>query len=380
MKRFAAFAIGISAFLATESASAVSETTWDFRGQVPVRIEVQNLTTVEPAQEGLFIQSNADGFLSLPALTTRADTLTMTVTNATTPKAALIWRTAGMADGEYYQADIDLPAGQSKEVSVALNAVAEWDPGAPTLGLAFPAGSEVLIETMEWRSYSAGEKLWNGIVSFWTPDRYRLYSINFLWGPLIATTPEARATLFDALPPRSWSATRFFYGFFVLAAIAGTAYAWNKPDRARRIAATLAIAGAALWILFDARMTQEIFSYVRADWNTYVLAPEGERTLRSHATLYDVLPQTKELLGNDGTYVLLAEEGTPFFANVRYVMYPAVPVAPEAATGGTAWIVLGNERVAALSGTLLRDGAILSPDGTVVKRFDDTSFFYRSRP
>jgi len=378
MKRFAPL-VALTAFLVCGSAYAMSETVWDFRGQVPVRIEVQNLTTVQNAEQGLLVQSSTDGFITLPPLEARADTLTLTLTNATTPAVALIWRTPELGDGEYYQANIDLPTGQSQDVTLVLNALTEWQWDAPTLGLAFPAGSEVLIETMEWRSYSAGEKFWNGIVSFWTPDQFRLYSINFLWGPLISTTPEARATLFDALPPNSWSATRFLYAVFALAAVTGTAYAWSKPDRLRTIAVILAVAGAGLWILFDVRMTQEILSYVRADWTSYILAPSDEGKLRSHSSLYYALAETKELLGDDPTYVLLAEEGTPFFANVRYVMYPAVPITPEEATGNTAWIVLGNARVSTMSGTLLRDGVVLSERGAVVKRFDDTSFFYRSR-
>lgn len=358
----------------------MTETSWDFRGSAPKGTTVHNLTSVEIVPEGMLVRSSTDGFVELPALTKKADAVTFTVTNVTTPKAALIWRTPELGDGEYYQADVELPRGQSHTVSLPLNDLDGWDWTAASIGLAFPAGTELLVEKMEWRGYSAVEKTRNAFLSFWTPDEFRLYSINFLWGPLLATTPEARATLYDGLPPRSWSATRVFYALFALAAIGGGAYARKKENARVIFLCAVAAAGAALWIAFDVRMTQEILSYVRDDWKTYVLAPENKRTLRSHSNLYDVLHDTAELLADDDRYVLLVNDDTPFFANARYAMYPAVPVAPERASGAIAWIVLGNPRVSVHSGALLRDGVVLSPKGAVIKRFDDTTFLYRSRP
>lgn len=381
MKRFAPLVAAVPLLLFARPVSAMESTVWDFRGQVPVRVTVQHLTAAETASEGLFLRTDTDGFLEFPPLESRADTLTLTLTNVATPKAALIWSTPELGEGEYYQADITLPVGQSETVSLALNQIGDWDWKDSNLGLAFPAGSEVLLETMEWRAYTPLEKFWNGVLSFWTPDRFTLYSINFLWGPLIGTTPEARGMLFDTLPPPYWSATRILYGAFALAAALGAAYAWNKPDRRARFLTVLAAAGAALWIVFDARMAMEIGRYVADDWRTYVTRPAGQRTLRTHATLYDAIAEAKEALGDDRSYVLLVAPGTPTYANVRYALYPAVPVAPEKADASTPWIVIGRTDVKEKNGALtLDDGTVLSPAGTVTQRFDASSFFFRPRP
>ncbi len=358
----------------------MESTVWDFHVKVPIAIKVQNLTTAESTSEGIYIRTQTDGFLELPTLSERADTVTLTVTNIHTPKVALIWRTQTLNNGEYYQHDAPLPVGQSQNVSIALHNVSEWDSNATTLGLAFPAGSELLLERIEWRSYTLFEQFLSGLQSFWTTDSFTLYSINFLWGPLIATTPEGRAMLYDGFPPTAWSAMHVFYGVFFLTIIIGGTVAWNRSHRRRAFLLLLATTATTLWIILDLRMSYEIVSYIRDDWSTYVLPPADKKTLRTHATLYGVLSEAKLLLGQDDHYVLLAQEGTPFFANVRYALYPAVPIPPAEARGPTAWIILGNKHISVLSGALLQDGVVLSPRGTLVERFDDSSFFYRSLP
>lgn len=367
-------------FVAIGNAHALESTAWDFRGQIPVNLTAQGITTTESTAEGLFIRTDTDGFLVLPTLTQRADTVTLTVTNLNTPKVALIWRTETLREGEYYQQNVTVPVGLSQSVSVALNNVPEWDSSASTLGLAFPTGSELLLETIEWHAYSPLEKLSNGMKSFWTTDRFTLYSINFLWGPLIATTPEGRAMLYDGFPPTAWSAMRIVYGIAVLAMIIGAATCRILSRSRKTFLVILTMTVSVLWIVLDLRMSQEIFSYIRDDWQTYVLPPADQKTLRTHATLYNVLAEVRRLLGDDNHYVLLAQEGTPFFANVRYALYPAVPVPPAEARASTAWIILGNTHLSVASGALLRDGVVLSPRGTLVQRFDESSFFYRSLP
>lgn len=381
MKRFATIAAVTTALLSTGTALAMESTSWNFTTSIPDGITPKNLTTVEVSREGVYVGTSTDGLLRLPPPGIEADSLTMVVTNVDTPKLAFIWQTAALGPGEFYQAEIVLPIGQKQTASLALHQVQEWDPNATMVGLAFPAGSEMLIRSMEWRAYSPAEKLWNGFVSFWTPDSFSLYSINFLWGPLIGTTPEARAELFASLPPKSWSATRLFYGAFALAAIGAAVYAWNKPNRRATFLGVLGIAGAAAWILFDARMTQEIVSYAAHDWNTYVLADDEKRVLRTHANLYDVIAEAKELIGDDGSYALVTPEGTPFFANVRYALYPAVPLPGVAGTTAKSWIVLANPAVRVEGDTLVHaDGTVLVRRGTIVKRFDNSSFFFRALP
>lgn len=381
MKRFAIIGIVATALLSAAPAFAMEAVTWNFPASIPDGITPKNLTTVEVSKEGMYVQTSTDGLLQFSMPGIDADSLTMVVTNIDTKKVALIWQTADLGPGEFYQAEIPLPVGQTQTANLVLNQVAQWEPNATTMGLAFPAGSEMLIHSMKWNAYSPAEKLWNGFLSFWTPDTFTLYSINFLWGPLIGTTPEARAELFTSLPPKAWSATRLLYGALMLSAIGAAAYAWNKPDRRARFLSVLAVASATAWILFDARMTQEIVSYAVHDWRTYVLTEEDERTLRTHANLYGIIADIKELLGDDESYALVAQEGTPFFATVRYALYPAVPLPGETGTDAKMWIILGSPNVRTEGESLVRaDGTVLVPRGAIVKRFDDFSFLFRAIP
>ncbi len=380
MKRLNA-AIALSLLLVCQTASAMESVTWNFRTDVPAGLAPQNLTTVEATTEGLYVKTSTDGFIQLPPLTKPADSLVLTLTNVDTPQLALIWTMPDLAPGTYYQSEILLPTGNTKKATLVLHQIPEWSWTATNLALAFPAGAEVLVKQMEWKSYSGVEKIWNGMLSYWTPDTFTLYSINFLWGPLIGTTPEARATLFETLPPRSWSATRFMYGILLVTGVAAGAALWNKPNGKKRTIAIIAITGSILWILFDARMTLEVLNYARHDWNTYVLAAPGERELRTHRRLYDTLNDIDALLGEDPSYVLLENDLGPYFANTRYKLYPAKPMTPEDRGDATAWVILGMPDILVENDALIKkDGTVLVPRGELVKQFEDYSFFYRALP
>ncbi len=373
--------IALSTVLACSTAHAAEQATWDFQGTVPNGTKPQHLTTVEVAAQGMYVKTDTDGIIALPVPPMRVDSAVITVTNVNTPRIAIIWQDATLKEGEFYQQNITLPTGDKQRVSIDLDSVSEWNGMPSAVALAFPAGAEVLIQKIEWKHYSAAEKLESRVASFWTPDTFQMYSINFLWGPLISGTPEGRASMFEDPPPRAWSATRIFYGVFALVAIAAVIARFSDrvagPGRMKNI---LLVGGAALWILFDARMTQEIVSYAAHDWGSYILKPSDERVLRTHSGLYGVLGRLDELLGDDGRYVLVTQEGTPFFSNVRYVLYPAKPVSPPDAGDTKAWIVLGIPGIDVKDGALtLADGTVLSPSGTLVERFDDSSLFFRAK-
>lgn len=377
--KIAARIIALSTLLACSSAYAMEEATWDFHGHVLEGIEPQHLTTVEIAAQGMYVNTQTDGVLKMPVPTVRADALVITLTNIASPRIALLWQNEGMRQGEYYQENVDLPTGATQRVIVDVDAIPEWN-GSPTgVGIAFPANTEVLVESIEWREYSAAEKLSNAFISFWTPDTFKMYSINFLWGPLISTSPEAREVMYDGLPPKAWSATRVLYALFAIAVIVALIARFTDSVRGpTRMKTILLVAGAALWILFDVRMTQEIVSYAARDWSTYVLVRGDDRTLRSHSTLYDVLDRLDSLLEDDDRYVLVTNEGTPFFSNVRYKLYPALPESPTPNATARSWIVLGVRGVAVKDGSIvLPNGTALSPKGTVIEQFDDGSFFFR---
>lgn len=380
--RTTAFSIvTIALLVACGTARAADETTYDFQGSVPNGTKPQNLTTVEVAAQGMYVKTDADGIIALPVPPRHVDSAVITVTNVQTPRIAIIWQDHTLKEGEFYQQNVTLPTGDKQRVNVDLDGVPEWNGMPSAVALAFPAGAEVLIQKIEWKEYTTTEKIAARFKSFWTPDTFQMYSINFLWGPLLSGTEEGRLSMFDDLPPRAWSATRLFYVIFAIAAVVALIVRFSDrvagPARMKKI---LLAAGVALWILFDARMTQEIVGYAVHDWSSYVLKPAGERTLRTHVTLYDILSRLDALLGDDERYVLVTREGTPFFSNVRYVLYPAKPVGPPDAGDTKAWIVLGIPGIDVKNGALtLPDGTVLSPAGTLVERFDDSALFFRAK-
>lgn len=371
-----------ASFLLIGTASAMESVTWDLTTSVPEGLIPQNLTAVQASDQGLYVQTNTDGFLQLPPPGIDADSLVITLTNIDSPEIGLIWNTPTLAQGDYYQYNIRLPAGQSQKVVAPMHQESDWLANPPMMGLAMPAGTEILIQRIEWRSYSAWEHLVNGIISFWTPDSFRLYSINFLWGPLVGTSPEARSQLYETLPPHSWSGMRVFYVVLVLAVIIAVAMRFFAEGGRRKMLPIIGLTFVTLWIIFDARMVVEVLSYVRDDWRTYITAEKGTRVLRSHETLYEFLEKTDAAIGDAERYVLITPEGTPIYANTRYRLYPAEPLRlSDPHEGVSTFVIAAEPSVRAVSGSLIAgDGTVLARDGSVIYQFDDASFVFRTNP
>mgnify|MGYP003394278221 CR=1 FL=1 len=369
------------------SASAVEVTTWDFTdGQVPGQWNVKEITSAAPTAEGLRVRTDTSGLMWRDIGETGGfDSVTLIVTSPKDITARLIWHRRGDETNLLTPLDFTIPKSSGpQKIHIAPEGYSRADPHADELGLSFAAGTDILIHAIQLERWSTGEKFMNALKSFWTPDEFRPYAINFLWGPLLAFTPTGRDQLFQRLPPLAASAVRLFYGLILLAGIGGIVAVFfaRGNERVRRGAlATFACLLIGLWLLFDLRMGGEILSYVRSDFRTHVLPDAGQKTLRTHGSFYDVAATVLPELRKEERYALITDSDSPIYSNLRYMSYPSLPLVPgNTVTNGLQLLfVYDRPDIRFVNGSLLNpDGTNLATNGHMLMTRGSGTYLYRA--
>lgn len=368
-------------FLALAPVSHAEEIdAWDFRTTLHLPDSLPGITMAEKQTGGIAVNTAADGFLvwNTPFLHP-VDVLTLRIRSEKPATIGLVWHPLEDANLQV-QRDMDIQAGPSvQDIHLSLHDWKSWNWQTEKIGLALPAGSAVLIEQMIWRRYSFMEKMSIAWDSFWTFDEFRAYSINFLWGPLIAFNPVALSELYQYLPPPSWSVTRIFYAVMGIGVLIGLLfYAFDRQGGKKILLCSIFGTLAILWLVFDARMGLELLSYAVTDYKTSVAPPVEDRTFRSHGNLYTM---AHTLLGNIrqyDRYVLFAPEPSPFYSNFRYITYPSVALQPDQdLTGVKLWAVLRRQDIRVVDGHLVDgNGTVLTGTGKVIQVYSADTFLF----
>jgi hypothetical protein len=358
---------------------------WNFRGTMPIQTSIGGLTKAETTPEGLLIQTDVEGFImwANQPIKTPTEVLTMRVKSPSQIGAFFMWTSPAGEEQFTFEIPFIIPATTEvpKDVNIIPSNFPTWDWRAEKVAIRFPAGANVLIEEATLRHWSTMEKFIEGWKSFWTYDTFRAYSINFLWGPLIATNAPARGVMFDTLPPFAWSATRIFYGLLLLAAVIGLVVRFLGKNAALGFGIFAAVF-VGCWVIFDIRMGAEIIDYAFDDIDSYVKKEGNNQTLRSHGNLYAIINEALPVINQYDRYVLIYPAGSVYFANVRYMAYPSVPVREEDnAENVKLWAVFErrdilideNNRLYKKVGT---GTVVLSPPGKIVKQLAADVFLF----
>jgi hypothetical protein len=372
--------------LTASSAHAATTLDMDFRGKMPGQWEVQGFTTAETTAEGLRIRTEKDGYLLREvAFDSNADTVRLWVAAPQPMEGLLLWHLRGTGNDQFVRMPFLIqPSDTYVTLQLLPSRYAEWKPGdIDAFGIALPAGAQITLGRIEVESRPMFERFAEAAKSAVTADEFRLYSINFLWGPLVVFNPTARAELYMQMPPYGWSVLRVVYALLAFAAIPivlAIMMRWDKRSRLRA-SAVFAIAFVALWVAFDVRMSAEIVSYAATDWQTYVTRPVPERQLRGHGSIYAVLEQALPILQEDARYAAIINMQDPYEGILRYYSYPTIPLWPgEDLTGVRTFFVYGQPgyRVDDRHRLVSPDGAVLTASGSVVLEFDPTTFIFRT--
>lgn len=365
------FALTIAALLFPVASLAATTESFDFSAPPHARWQVQGWTGVRQTGEGLSVETSKDGawVMTLPSAF-RAQTVRLTTSAAKTTSALILW---DKRDGgtEMIQLPLTIEAGtEPRTQSINLTRYPEWNPGTKRFGLALPAGSRVTLHGMELVRYSLLERAAAAARSLTRTDRFQAFSINFLWGPLVAFTPEELAHLYEGQPPSSWSLMRFVFLLLVAASLAAAFL--------RRTGRTLLLATfCSLWIVLDVLMGAELTGYALHDWNSYLRKPVSERVFRDREHYYSTMEQSAPWLMQEPSFGFLSS--WPVLGSVRYFTFPSRPLTPDDAGSMDVkrWLVFSEPRGSiGDDGRLLLKGVPISPPGRVVKSFGTGSFLF----
>jgi hypothetical protein len=361
---------------------------WDFTKNFSASEWTTQQITATPTADGLNIQAVQQGGLfkeissSLPA-----DTITLTFSKGQNADMLLLWHRKSASTPDLVQLPFSLgPNPPPQTMTFDMTVYKEWGPDIDAFGIAFAAGTDVTLKSVEFRKSSAVEKLTTAWKSFWTFDQMKVYSINFLWGPLLIFNDARLQTLFDGMPPQGMSINRFYYIAIVLAGLIVALWAWwsGKKNGGVPWKKSLLLFGSTvglLWITYDIRMGAELLSYSIHDYRTFISKPAGEKVLRGYLNFYDMLYQSLPILKEDDRFVFLTVDGTPLPKITRYMAYPSHMMEPWEPLDTTVkhWLVFKREDITLNEKNELTVGSqVISSPGKILKKFDESSFLFET--
>ncbi len=382
MRRLAV-TLGLVLLLLPAISSAMQQSTWDFRaGGDAGEWDIQGFETPQQTENGILLKAGAEGgrLLRYTNLPHGIDAIRIVFSRSQPVEMMIVWHPRTAPRERSVQLPLKLQGGNPEVAEINLQNYPDWDPGTDVMGFAFPSGSEVQLAGIELMSWSPLEKLRYGFQSFWTFDNFRVYSINFLWGPLLTFNPIGISQLYSTQPPFGWSGGRLFYAVLMLAIawIGIRRFIFKEMDM-RRHARTFAVVFLALWFFFDFRMGLETMSYAVDDVTSYVLPPPGKKVLRNYENFYDSAERSLPALREHPRFMFLGPSGTPFTQIVRYLAYPSTPLfESEDLSLAKVWFVFRRpDAIVDDQGRLAIGGRIATPPGEILEKFDEHSFLFR---
>lgn len=363
--------------LSTEAVTAVGydlrpglvNAQWEGKGAITLRQTENGMLLHSGAETGMFLTSNVPAF--------SAEGISVVVTAKTRTSLQFVWlRDAGTVSS----IPLNVPAGNNQPMSFSIRQNPAWIMPIQSFGVRLPPNTDILLHRIDVVRWSLGEKIENALASLLTFDDYRPYSINFVWGPLLALNPIELHAIYRNLPPQEIYATYVLY-WGLMITLAGlmvfARFVIEAPKRRSFIIRTFIITALGCWILLDLRMGSEFLSWVHADRATYIAAPESMREFRDRGRFYDFAAFAEPYVHDRNSYVFFSRQQWPYLGNMRYLTYPAIP-GIGIDTDDT-WVIYDrpdmnvNEQ-----GQITIGGKPVSGPGEILGRFDNESFVFRT--
>lgn len=370
------------------AASAKQETMWNFQDGIPGRWHVRGCAATRQTAEGFSLMSTMERcFIQRETGDIRhpIETLSITVLSPTQTDVILLWHQRDTPGNHMVELPISFSADAAPQtIRLNLPRYPQWDPTTDRIGFSLPKNSSLSLQKITFTRWSLLDKAVAAFHSFWTFDTFRPYSINFLWGPTIGWNPVWQEQLFTRPPPVGWSASRVFLSLLLAAFVLYllSCRRQRTPAACRSAALALGSMFVGFWLLFDARMGLELLSYVKADWETFLLQPPGARRFRIFENFPDIAAESIPLLTTSPWYGFVGPHGAPFGSLLRYYTYPAArPVSPNDTQKQRElvrhWLVaFRNDARISPSGELFLGDTLLAGPGTIVKQFGKDAFVF----
>ena len=366
------------------SASAATITEWDFSdGVFHEGWEAGGNPSFERRPDGLLITTLAQTLFGRSIqLTHPIEVIAIDYMGYDPIEGWVYWHRPGDPQDDLLRAPLLFsPTEGIGTVSVDMTKFHKWKRNADFVGIGLPEGSQILLQRIRLMSWSPGEKLIEGLKSFWTFDVRRPSSVNFLWGPHIVWNPLAREVMFRVSAPAAESVNRYFY-FVMVLGIAWTLFKIRKhPVSKKKTLTALLTLMAVLWVFYDVRMGSEFFGYLQRDYRKYWSRPVGERTFRERSYFNDFAAAIAPMVQDREEYIFVATHRWPFLGLIRYYTYPSIPTQPfQEGTHIDTWVVYDRpDIIVNKQGELESEGTVLSSPGAVLHEFSEGTFIFREQ-
>lgn len=373
----------LSALLLPATALAATTQEWVFSGKVNTQgWQNQGLDRAAGTLQGVEIRSSIDGQFRIDIQPGAYQALTIGYQSLRNQETIFLWEDA-IKPGEAHGVPVRLPASPlPTEVQVDLQTVDTWNPNTSRIGLQFGAGADVILTHVTLHRWNAAEKLWYGFISLWNFDYARAYTINFLWGPILAWNPIAMQETFFNIPPQGRSWNWVFYGVLAVVLVLSMYLSHGESASLKRTwMKRFFLVFAFCFVLYDIRMTLELGSYLQYDYDTFHSKDFADQQFRDRGFFIQFADAIGPVVAEEQEYVFLPFQGYPYMGELRYLTYPSIPVTPEGkAADTTLWVIFNRPEIQLNeAGALVANGEVLSPPGTVTHEFAPGTFLFRTQ-
>jgi len=381
-------ALGIILLLSPTVSSATQVTVLDFRQGIPGIWEQGPCLSAQQTPEGFALAATTERCSILH--TTRdlrhpIETLSLTVISPARTEIVFLWHRRDAPRGHMVELPLVLQSIDGPQTIVLnLPRYPQWDPTTDRIGFALPKNSSFILQNITFTRWSLWEKAAAAFRSFWTFDTFRPYAINFLWGPIIGWNPVWQEQLFTSIPPVGWSVSRVFLSLLLPLGVLCLFFCFRrgwKTSTCRSASVLFGTMFVGFWLLFDVRMGLELLSYVKTDWETFLLKPPSERRFRVFENFNAIAEESIPLLITSPKYGFVGPRGAPFGSLMRYFTYPIRPLSPsdpeEQRSRLRHWLVaFRDDARISPRGELFLGDIFLAGPGIIVQRFGKDAFLF----
>jgi len=372
----------LSAILLPATAFAAQILEWDFTGAPNSQGWVnQGLDSVQETIQGLMISTSLEGQFRKDIEPGEYEAISITYASSKETSVLLLWQDATKTDAATGIPFTLQASPNPTTVSINLKAVEGWNPATNKIGFQFGAGSEILLMNITLSHWNTLEHIGYAFRSVWQFDNVRAYTINFVWGPLVAFNPIETAQVFWKIPPDAHSLNWYIYAVLIVALIIVLYLSHNEGTHEKqKWWKRFFVLFGVLWIFYDVRMTSELGQYVKVDYETFHTKSFAEQQYRDRGFFIQMVEALREDIGTEKKFVFLPFQGYPYMGQIRYMLYPSIPVNPDAADADTKfWLIFNRTDVTVNeAGQLVTTSEILSSTGIILKQFAPGTFLFRT--
>lgn len=343
---------------------------WQGFGPIQLQKQADGILLATGNGTGMLLTTTQTAFL--------ADAATVVASTQEPMNLHFVWIYTEDPESVTYSVPFSLSSGARRTASFSLANANEWLKNEKKIGLVLPPNTSLLLHRIDFHQWNWFERIAQNISAFWTLDEYRPYSINFTWGPQLASNPIERGELYQTLPPASTSATLVTYQVLlgILILIVAWTYVRPRGNQMEYILKKMSVVLLVAWILFDVRMGSEFLSWVAHDQSTYIGKSVATRTLRDRERFYDFAAFASPFVADRESYIFFAEQPWPYLGLMRYLTYPAIPGIDF--EKDDTWVIYNRSDIQiSPANQLTIDGTAISEPGTLLGRFDSDSFVFR---